>query len=381
MPTKYVRLRERIFKKPNIKDNVVLSDCKPLLKGDVILSKLPSTIQSFGYTVSIERQTAKCNDCGASATTFVRTRSNWVCPSCGLVHSRLTDMGPERILDEEGHMDQNRQRFGNGESVVPDGFKGLINSRYKDKHGRLILKQIVDIVSGMRMPEVIGAYATKLFKVYLVRFGRERMLHSPWTVTAAAVYAAMLIHEHIICQPFVRTRDEVCKVAERYRLASNFLGRSSYRNRSVKLKRVYEYVKRFQECGLIAKEISIPPLTMLNDVKKRKDVVNQCRRWAIFNTCETHTMYLSSHKSWGIDLEIRQGILTVVDIEPDLDAWKAGVKINDMIVSIQDKTVSKNNQTIDGIFDIVQGLKKEYKTIAVCIKRATKNASITDTNT
>ena len=73
---------------------------------------------------------------------------------------------------------------------------------------------------------------------------------------------------------------------------------------------------------------------------------------------------------------MRQGILTVVDIEPDLDAWKAGVKINDMIVSIQDKTVSKNNLTIDNIFDIVQELKKEYKTIAVCIKRATKNASI-----
>ena len=72
-----------------------------------------------------------------------------------------------REIPRGEYYETDRIYFGNGESVVPDGFKGLINSRYKDKHGRLILKQIVDIVSGMRMPEVIGAYATKLFKVYM----------------------------------------------------------------------------------------------------------------------------------------------------------------------------------------------------------------------
>ena len=207
----------------------------------------------------------------------------------------------------------------------------------------MILEQIVDIVSGMNMPEVIGAYATKMFKVYLKRFGNERMLHSPWSVTAAAVYAGMLMHEHVICQPFARTRDEVCKVAEKYRRASNFLGRSSCRNRMVRLKRVYEYTKRFQDLGLISKDISIPPLSMLNDVKKRKDVANQCRRWAIFNGCKDHTMYLSSSKSWGIDLEMRQGILTVVDIEPGLTAWKAGFQIHDMIVSTRSTSIQKQS--------------------------------------
>lgn len=380
MPTKYVVFRERIFKKPEVDNNVVLKDSGVFKKGDVLLNTIPKDICSIGYVARFERQVVKCADCGACASTFVRTQSNWVCCSCGLVHSRLVDMGPERLLDDEGHMDQNRQRFGVGECDVPEGFKGVINSRYKDKHGRLILKQIVDIVSGMNMPEVIGAYATKMFKVYLKRFGNERMLHSPWTVTAAAVYAGMLMHEHVICQPFARTRDEVCKVAEKYRRASDFLGRSSGKNRMVRLKRVYEYTKRFQDLGLISKEISIPPLSMLNDVKKRKDVANQCRRWAIFNGCKDHTMYLSSSKSWGMDLEMRQGILTVVDIEPSLTAWKAGFQIHDMIVSLQDQPVSKNNQHIDDVFQLVQTLKQKHHTIQVHVKRATKNAPISHTN-
>ena len=91
-------------------------------------------------------------------------------------------------------------------------------------------------------------------------------------------------------------------------------------------------------------------------------------------------MYLSSSKSWGIDLEMRQGILTVVDIEPGLTAWKAGFQIHDMIVTLQDQPVSKNNQHIDDVFQLVQTLKQKHHTIQVHVKRATKNAPVSHTN-
>jgi len=374
LPTNYVTKKEKIFKKPNVKDNIVLSDCKPLLKGDLLLDPLPSTISDMGVFVLIERQTVKCRDCGTCASTFVRTRSNWVCTSCGLVHTNLVDAGPERILDEEGCVDMSRQRFGTGDTVVPEGFKGLLQSSYKTKHKRLIFKQITDLVSGMRMPEVINTYANKLFETYVTLLREERMIHSPWSVTAACVYAAILIHENVIHQPFSRTRDEVCKVAERFRLASTFLNRTNAKNRSVTLKRVDRYVHLFQQYGLIPAEITIPPLRILSDVRKKKHVHDQCRRWAIFNQCQTHKSYLPSNKPWGIDIEIKQGILTVVDIDTTSIAWDAGIRINDMIIRIHQTNTSNNNQTIEDIFQTVSKLKQQLQSIKIIYKRTTNNA-------
>lgn len=79
-----------------------MKDTGVFKKGDVLLNTVPEKICMSGLISRFERQVVTCADCGACATTFARTQSNWVCCSCGLVHSRLMDMGPEWLLDDEG---------------------------------------------------------------------------------------------------------------------------------------------------------------------------------------------------------------------------------------------------------------------------------------
>lgn len=373
-PIKYLKKSVKIFKKPILKDNVVVTSDGSLLEGDYVLTTLPDRILPCGFIVKVEREVSKCRDCGTLASKFVRTSSHWVCPQCGLCDSVLIDSGPERILDDEGHMDSRQQRFGFGDCEIPRGFKGVMRNTYKERHGRFVLKQIRDLTSGMNMPEVVYTYAQNIFKIYLKKIGRQQIAQSPWSLTAAAVYAGTLIHEYVICQPFAQTREKICKVAERYRRASSFIQNNGRKKRIVTMKRVDKYTRMFQKMGILRPEISIPPLSIISDTIKTNHIQNRCRQWALFNKSQTQECFLPSNQTWGIDLEIKQGILTIVDIQTSSIAWDAGLRVGDMIININD--IATNNQmNIDLIYQTLVQEKKNAPSVRIRFKRnsLTKN--------
>ena len=79
-PIKYLK-ECKIFKKPILKDNVVVTSDGSLLEGDYVLTTLPDRILPCGFIVKVEREVSKCRDCGTLASKFVRTSSHWYVPN------------------------------------------------------------------------------------------------------------------------------------------------------------------------------------------------------------------------------------------------------------------------------------------------------------
>ena len=89
---------------------------------------------------------------------------------------------------------------------------------------------------------------------------------------------------------------------------------------------------------------------------------------ALLNNSQTQECFLPSNATWGMDLEMKESIVTIVGIEETSIAWNAGLRINDAIININD-IATKNIQDIDSIFRHIIQQKQTTPSVRIRFKR------------
>ena len=315
------------------------------------------------YELLVEVPTLTCDRCETPCWYFIRDgrSSTRICVGpnrrgCGRSYRMTYQKQGQLYLNDDGKAGKSQWECTPGMTSRDTGIyikgKRAFTSHEKFHHVnmRKMRTMIDDIIDDL--PRVMGSESVcQAAKAILTRLYNsihpedettigdqvDRMWHSPPNITATCVLCAVIAFEKRVGDS-VFTVPRIVNAAQAYVPHKTKRRRGERQPRDVSVRTMLKYAHRLKSRGLVA--VDLPNEVPIEWTLRASDNIQKERlRIAEFQKRTHVTVHLPHDESWGLALEEIDNFIRVDGVGASGPAFRAGVSVDDYLITINDTTV------------------------------------------